>query len=267
MKRKKLFMLTIITLIIMVLPFLLGFLLKREWLHFVSGQTGSWIEFWGSYIGAIIGAIVVFIVAKIEIKKRHDQQVEDLKRENDILYKRSIDGYLLRNKIKKIDEMIYLADELYNTVAKQEKEMARMIQLKLDDIAEALEISEEEKEEKYDAIYNNITNYTNQNMLRARKLTTLCSYVPEAEDELDNIQGLLTTLDQYAMRLFNTKKGYLDFCEFDSENKRVNYGFPVMGEIHQKLPEFIVYNLKDNLVENLSDVKQIAGEWMTLERN
>lgn len=266
MERRKTFILTLIIVsVVMLSPFLLSLLMEKEWLRFVSGQTDSWIGFWGSYIGAIIGAIAIFIVARIEIKARHDQQNKDINRENDILYKRAMEGYLIRNKIEKIDEMIYVADELYSTVKRQEKEMIKMVKMRFEDDAKILQLSEEEKEFQYDTIYTNVTTCTNQNMSYYKKLLTLCSYVPEAEDELYNIGELLTALDQYVIKIFNNEKGYLEFCEFDDEHSRVGFVLPIMGEIHRQLPEFIVYHLKDNLSEHLKEVRLIAGEWMELE--
>lgn len=45
-----------ITIVILVIPLALVFMMEREIMAFTIGEVDSWIMFWGSYIGAIIGA-------------------------------------------------------------------------------------------------------------------------------------------------------------------------------------------------------------------
>src|SRR5699024_12072679 len=85
MKKKShpLILVSLITTITVLLPFLFSYSLKHEWLQFISGPIESWIGFWGSYIGAIIGSAAVFIVAKHQIKKQHEQQINDIQAESE----------------------------------------------------------------------------------------------------------------------------------------------------------------------------------------
>ena len=233
-------------------------------LQFASGAIDSWILFWGSYVGAIIGSIAVYVVAKIQIKKQHEQQIEEIKSESEHLYQRDIEGYLLRNKIDKLDAMVKVADELYLRLKDIEKDVYPMMETLLLDSIDDLNISDEEKEGKYDFFFENITENNKQSNLLLRKLRTLSSYLPEMKEDLNEIETLLQEVDRDINIVFNVENGYRRFMSMSYPN--ITLEIPSLPSLHKKLPEFIVYKLRAELQKNLHEVKVLAGEHLVLTK-
>lgn len=262
MKWRTAFILMTMILGMVFLPFFVAFLMKKEVYTFTSGAIDTWILFWGSYIGAIIGSIGVYIVAKFQIKKQYEQQIEEVKSESELMYQRDIEGYLLRNKTDKLEEMIHAADEMLMELKGIEKHFPKMIETSFLDTLGQLDMEEEEKEEQYDHLFENITSGNQRCNSLFRRLRTLSSYFPDMKDELNEVETLLQELDREIGILFNVEKGYEYFIQ--RRDREISFDIPSLPPLFQKLPEFIVYTLKAELSNSLREVKVLAGEHLVL---
>lgn len=263
MKRsKQLILLLILLVLIALLPFILSILMKSNFLYFVSGKIDAWVEFWGSYIGAIIGSIAVFIVAKIQVNQRHAQQVKDIQKESDILYKRAMEGYLLRKKIEKLDQMIQIADQIYDLIRIQEREIYEYIKFELSIDLRTTEKTEDEQENIKELYYRRIMQRKDTIDMHTRKFSTLSHYVPEINEKLDQILELITAFNEQVATVFNDRR---KLYEYNEEERSLSYELPIMKDIHEEIPNFIIDQLKLTLYNSLAEVKRISGEWFDLE--
>lgn len=99
-------------LILLAVPFSIGYFIKNEFFSFSGGSTDSWVSFWGSYGGAIIGAITVYLVTTLQNKNQKDLQLESIKREHDNAINRENRNVYLNKQGEKIEETLILLDEL-----------------------------------------------------------------------------------------------------------------------------------------------------------
>lgn len=68
LKKKEIFLIIIVVIVFVTLPFFLNWILQKEAVVQVIGDSVTWLSFWGTYIGAVLTAVMV-LVAFISIRK------------------------------------------------------------------------------------------------------------------------------------------------------------------------------------------------------
>lgn len=249
--------LTLITLIVLLLPFSLSYLMKKQVFYFTSGAIDSWILFWGSYVGAIIGSIAALVIAHFEIKKQHEQQIQEIVNESEFMFQRDIEGYLLRYKIEKLDEMIQLATDLYYTIDRTGTLLYEKMERDLLVHEGMLEINETDRSEKDEQTFTTITTNTRKAELLVRKLQTLASYFPSMQDDLATIVEQLKQLDTAQSIILSDDESFQQFMQEDEAGIRL-YVAP-MHQLTNFIASFIAKKVKVELHNHLQAVKELSG--------
>lgn len=117
----------LITLLLLVSPLFMAFLLKLPVFSFALGKVDAWIGFWGSYLGALIGAFTVYLVTYFQIQAQRSIQLESIRNEHENAAKREMDQFYFKNQIDKIEECYSLVSELIDTITKCSNDFTKYI--------------------------------------------------------------------------------------------------------------------------------------------
>lgn len=149
MKSKKTnYIVVFMMIIVLLLPFFLDSLIKKNVVRFDPGTVDSWINFWGSYVGAIIGASVVYFVAIVQIKKQDEQQMTEMELRGKYEIKREMKLFYMTTKMEKIEELIENVDELLTIIPRLFTHMYRIsIKQSENGVVQDLELIERLKRE------------------------------------------------------------------------------------------------------------------------
>ena len=177
----------LLVIVVMGIPLALVFMLETEILNYTIGEVDSWIMFWGSYIGAIIGASVVYFVARLQINKQHEQQIESIKLENIQSTKREMRSFYLKNKLKKIEEMLILVDKLMVIVKDLYSDLTQFATTK--HMLDNDEVTERklEFEQRIDRLRDDYHTHYENALMEIYKLRALTNYVSETVEPVKRI--------------------------------------------------------------------------------
>lgn len=248
---------SIITVTIL-LPFLFSYLLNNEWLQFISGPIESWIGFWGSYIGAIIGSAAVFIVAKHQIKKQHEQQINDIQAESEELFERKMEGYAQRKRIEKLDEMLTATTKLYTQMRMQADDMLEHLIRTSEKYGNTTNWPEEFLDERMTHLEKGFHTFLSESKKQFYRISTLSSYITETSDAVDKLAIGINEFQNDIILLINKPKNYLKrFYEYDHENEQLHMFIPTEMPIKEMFEELLTTQ-HQLLEEELRKIEQIT---------
>jgi len=242
MKKKShpLILVSLITTITVLLPFLFSYSLKHEWLQFISGPIESWIGFWGSYIGAIIGSAAVFIVAKHQIKKQHEQQINDIQAESEELFERKMEGYAQRKRIEKLDEMLTATTKLYTQTRMKADDMLEHLIRTSENHSNTTNWPEEFLDERMTHLEKGLHTFLKESKKQFYRISTLSSYINETSDAVDKLAIGINEFHNDIILLINKLNNYLNrFYEYDRENEQLHMFIPTEMPIKEMFEELL----------------------------
>lgn len=245
----RVFTLLIIVLIVGV-PIALSFLLEQIFVNLPIGDATTWITFAGNYIGAIIGASVVYFVARLQIQKQHEQQIEAIKLENIESTKRGMRNFHITNKLKKIEEMLIgtehlmvVVKDLYNDLILFGVTMETLEKEEADD-------RELEFEQRIDILKDEYNDHYDKALTVIYKLRTLTNYVPTTMKYVSEIDQELEELFAEVKNCYRTKNYKKYIAEEDKEQMPGEF-----GEAYEKIVDFNVNVLQKELARTLEEIK------------
>lgn len=231
----------VIIAIVALLPILVAGLLDLSIFKYISGSVSSWISFWGNYLGAIIGASVVYFVARYQIQKQHEQQLQAIEVENKHSTEREMKQFMITTKLHKVEEMIQLVNQIADLHVDLSNDFVKYVTYK--DIVNNNEAPEREQEMKGNIkdIKVNYRQHHSRITFKAVRMITLSSYLTDVTSEVMDIQYLFTDLFDEVKDCYFSKEKYKKYLgDPDSSiltenskeiNKRISYLLAVLHEM------------------------------------
>ncbi len=261
---RKIFICALLIVFILGMPYALVALLDSDIINFKLGSNNTWITFWGSYIGAIVSASAVYFVARFQMKKQYDQQMElfklqnkqqiqSIELENKHSTKREMKKFYLMNRMEKTEEMLVLLEKLSSFSIDLNNDLVTFCVIKN---AKDRGLAGSKHVDNDERIYQLRTNFRKHHFEISKTITrlvVLSEYIKVSHREIMDIQKTFFAFFNEVKSCYYSNDLYKQYLmKADTENPASqNYEI-----IAKKIVDLSVYTLHEDLSDTLGEIEK-----------
>ncbi|WP_339183291.1 hypothetical protein [Oceanobacillus sp. FSL W7-1293] len=263
---RKIFICALLIVFILGIPYALVALLDSDLINFKLGSNNTWITFWGSYIGAIVSASAVYFVARFQIKKQYDQQMElfklqnkqqiqSIEMENKHSTKREMKKFYLINKLEKIEEMQVLLDKLSSINIGLNNELVEFSVIKLTENKGLKGNRDVDHGNEMYRLRTGLSKYRFEINEAAMRLSVLSNYIERAKPLIFHLQQNFVELLEEVNNCFYSDEGHTKYLtdkpgEFSTESSK---------EIKKIIIEISFNTLQEEMKDIIKEIEEYAS--------